>query len=146
MFPIPPPDRLFPRFPNRGPGGGSQHTILSDLAENVYFLGLFGICAIATYAVAARAAEHSLLIALVAAAATIYAIYRLLRVVAKKSATVFFVTVALVETVFYAALAFQARLRDSSGADVSGPIWPFVVLVTAVFGWTTYMMWRRTRD
>lgn len=145
MFPIPPPDRLIdPLLGRRGRNAGpSPHSLLSDIAEGIFILGSVGILALAALMGASLAFQLPFWLALVAVPATIVVLVRLLPLVMKRipAPTIVF---GLLEMVLYTWLASEFRIRDADGS-VSDPLWPFVACVAALFSWTTFMMWRRTR-
>lgn len=145
MFPIPTPDRLIGRRPSsRRPGAdASPHSLLSDFAEGIYYLGLFGVLAGAALLAFSLAANLSFWLALVAAAAVIVGIAKLMRATASWPCSRAVAT-GLVETAFYVSFACQLRARGSDD-HVFDPIWLLIAFVAGLFFWTTYMMWRRTR-
>ena len=142
MFPIPPPNRLIdprllqPRSPFRTGAGNSPHSLWSDFAEIVYYLGVFAIAIAVAVLAASVASSLSPVLAFVAAPAGFIATLQLKRVPTW--------LVGLLEIAFFTFLAFEIRVHGPDNY-VSDPLWPLIALVAALFIWTTVMMVRRTR-
>ncbi len=138
MFPIPPPNRLIDSRLHRPSSGvsASPHSLWSDLAEGVFFLGFLAFAFTAGIWAFSMISDDLPLLAFVAAPAAFVAALQL------KRAPIWFV--GLSQTTLFTFLAFHGRIRGLDGY-VSDPIWPVVALVAALFLWTTFMMVRRTR-